>query len=71
MVSILQNNIECICDALRDLVQFIEFNKREKHPWRSVNIFKIATLQKWHFSMGVFHAFYIVWLVPNCKKYPI
>ena len=26
-----------ICDALRDLVPFIQFKKREKHPWRSVN----------------------------------
>ena len=22
-----------ICDALRDLVPFVEFKKREKHPW--------------------------------------
>ena len=26
-----------ICDALRDLVPFVQFKKREKHPWRSVN----------------------------------
>ena len=25
------------CDALRDLVPFLQFKKREKHPWRSVN----------------------------------
>ena len=24
------------CDALRDLVPFGQFKKREKHPWRSV-----------------------------------
>ena len=24
-----------ICDALGDLVSFIEFKKSEKHPWRS------------------------------------
>ena len=24
-----------ICDALRDLVPFVQFKKREKHPWRS------------------------------------
>ena len=23
------------CDALRDLVSFVQFKKREKHPWRS------------------------------------
>ena len=26
----------CICDALRDLVAFEQFKKREKHPQRSV-----------------------------------
>ena len=25
------------CGALRDLVPFVQFKKREKHPWRSVN----------------------------------
>ena len=24
-----------ILEALRDLVQFVQFKKREKHPWRS------------------------------------
>ena len=24
------------CGALRDLVPFVQFKKREKHPWRSV-----------------------------------
>ena len=31
-----------ICDALRDLVPFVQFKKREKHPWRSVNFSKDA-----------------------------
>ena len=26
----------CICDALRDLVPFVKFKKREKYPWRSI-----------------------------------
>ena len=26
-----------IRDALRDLVPFLQFKKREKHPWESVN----------------------------------
>ena len=30
------------CDALRDLVPFVRFKKREKHPWRSVNFGKVA-----------------------------
>ena len=25
-----------ICDVLRDLVPFVQFEKREKHPWKSV-----------------------------------
>ena len=28
--------------ALRDLVPFIQFKKREKHPWRSVTFSKVA-----------------------------
>ena len=28
------------CDALRDLVAFVQFKKREKHPWRSVDFSK-------------------------------
>ena len=31
-----------ICGALRDLVPFVQFEKREKHPWRSVNFSKVA-----------------------------
>ena len=30
------------CDALRDLVPFAQFKKREKHSWRSVNFSKLA-----------------------------
>ena len=31
-----------IYDALRNLVPFVQFKKREKHPWRSVIFSKIA-----------------------------
>ena len=31
-----------ICDALRDLVPFIQIKKREKHPWRGVTFSKVA-----------------------------
>ena len=30
------------CDALRDLVSFVQFKKREKHPWRSATFIKVA-----------------------------
>ena len=29
-------------DALHDLVAFVQFKEREKHPWRSVNFSKVA-----------------------------
>ena len=31
-----------ICDVLRDLVSFVQFKKREKQPWRSVTLSKVA-----------------------------
>ena len=30
------------CDALRDFVPFVQFKKREKHPWRIVTFRKVA-----------------------------
>ena len=30
-----------ICDVLHDLVPFVQFKKREKHPWRSVTLVKL------------------------------
>ena len=37
-----------ICSALRNLVPFVQFKKREKHPRRSVNFNKVAGLYKWY-----------------------
>ena len=34
------------CGALRDLVPFVQFKKREKHPWRSVLLPQIPFWQK-------------------------
>ena len=34
-----------VCDVLCDLVQFAQFIKREKHPWRSVTFSKVAGFQ--------------------------
>ena len=31
-----------IFDALHNLVPFVQFKKREKHPWRSVTFSKVA-----------------------------
>ena len=30
------------CGALHDLVPFLQFKKREKHPWRIVTFSKVA-----------------------------
>ena len=35
----------CICDTLRDLVPFVQFQKREKHPWRNVTFSKVSGLK--------------------------
>ena len=42
-------NIKTICDALRDFRPFLQYKKREKHPWRSVT-FKSNT-PLWVFYM--------------------
>ena len=31
-----------ICEALRDLVPFEQFKKREKYPWRTVTFSKVT-----------------------------
>ena len=36
--SRLLSRVVHICDALHNLVAFIQFKKREKHSWRSVNL---------------------------------
>ena len=33
---------EIKCDALRDLVPFVQLKKHEKHPWGSVTFSKVA-----------------------------
>ena len=43
-----------ICDVLRDLVPFVQFKKREKHSWTSV---EPATLLKLTLLHGCFLRF--------------
>ena len=31
------HNFQSISDALRDLVPFVQFKEREKHPWMSMS----------------------------------
>ena len=51
-----------ICDALHNLVPFVQFKKREKRPWRIVNFGKVvglnpATLLKLTLLHGCFSRF--------------
>ena len=55
---------EVICDALHDLVPFVQFKKREKHLWRSVTFskfsgYKPSTLLKVTLLSGCFSRFLI------------
>ena len=34
--------VEQKCGALHDFVAFVQFKKREKHPWGYVNFSKVA-----------------------------
>ena len=36
------NQVLTLCDAFRDLIPFVQFEKREKDPWRSVTFYKVA-----------------------------
>ena len=47
-VSTSQLQIIYKCRALRGLVVFVQFKKREKPPWRSVNFSKVAGFSKWY-----------------------
>ena len=38
--------MEIICDALHDLVPFVQFKKREKHPWTSVTFSKVGCFSR-------------------------
>ena len=40
--SIAREILIFLCDALRDLVTFVQFQKREKHPWRCFAFSKVA-----------------------------
>ena len=40
--KIMKVKSNCKWDALRDLVPFVKFRKREKHPWWSATSSKVA-----------------------------
>ena len=48
-VDLLKFDLDTICDALLDLLLFVQFKKCQKHPWRSVTFSKmIPNLAKRH-----------------------
>ena len=60
-------------DVLRNLVLFVPFKKREKHPWGSANFSKVsaATLLKLTLLYGCLSHFLNCTMVPNCPTYHI
>ena len=55
--SMIELLLEKICDALSNLVPFVQFKKREKHPWRSVN-FSTCNFAKINTPPWVFFLFF-------------
>ena len=48
-----------VCDALRDLIPFVQFKKFKKHPWRTVTFSKdTSSLLKINTPPLVFFTFY-------------
>ena len=50
-------DIACICDTVHDLVLFVQFKKREKHPWRSVTSAEASNLTKSNTPPWMFFTF--------------
>ena len=46
-----------ICGALRDLVPFVQFKKREKHPWKRDTFSNVEGLLKVILLHGCFSRF--------------
>ena len=46
-----------VCDALCDLVPFVQFKKREKHSWRSLTFSKVRDFTKSNTPAWVFFTF--------------
>ena len=63
-----------ICGALWDLVPFVQFKKREKHPCRSFTFSKVAGKPATLLKVTLRHStttpfFKTVQMVPNCAKH--
>ena len=63
LVNAIKEKLQNYSDGLRNLVSFVQFKKREKHPCRNVTFSKVATLLKVALLMGVFYV-----QKKNCTK---
>ena len=58
-----------ICDALHALVPFVQFENREKHLWRSVNLSKVAGKPATLLKLTLLHGCFSCFLnCTNCTK---
>ena len=39
---------------MRDFIPFVQFKKREKHPWRSVTFTKVTYILKGHYAAAIY-----------------
>ena len=39
---------------MRDFIPFVQFKKREKHPWRSVTFTKVTYILKGHYAVAIY-----------------
>ena len=70
-----QRTINLDNDVLCNLAPFVQFEKREKHPWKSVTFSKVAgqkpaSLPKVTLLLECFAPFLFVQMVPNRAKHP-
>ena len=63
------------CGALRNLVPFVQFKKREKHPWRSVTftatLLKVTLLYRCFGRFKLYKWYQIAQSTTNTKFQPI
>ena len=54
LMSVSLNMTSSKCDALRDLISSVQFQKLKKHPWRSITLVELQAYSNtppWMFSM--------------------
>ena len=58
MYNVCVDGAHFYCDALRHLIPLVQFEKREKHPWKSVTFNKVGNFTKSNTSQWVFFTFF-------------